>query len=73
MNGQIFKFQVSLTKPKMVLVYNEDKSIMGQWPFDKSTLKIMGKKKKAFFYGFVAKGKINTNKNCEVKSFKDYL
>lgn len=69
MKFDTFKLQVSLTKPKMVLAYNKDKSIMGQWPFTKADEEIMGKKKKAFFYCSIINGKLNTNKDCEVKSF----
>jgi len=50
---EIFKVQISLNgpEPKMMLVYNKNRTSNGQFEADAKIMKLMGKESKKFFYG----------------------
>jgi len=57
--NEIFKIQIPIAgnaKP-MALVYNGDRSVEVYIPITEDFIKMMGDKKKSFFYGFVDEDK----------------
>jgi len=65
----IFKIQIAIAgnQGRTALAYNEDSSIMGEYPADKVTKKLMKGRSKAFFDGDydAVTGKININHEVE--------
>lgn len=66
---ELFKVQVSVattaSKPQ-ILIYNEDQSLLWQGEADSEAYKLMGKRKKAYLYGFQnQQGKIMLNKGFQ--------
>lgn len=59
---QIFKVQLSITtghKKRQVLVYNEDRSVMGQFDDDGATDKILDGAIKGYIYAIVRDGELD--------------
>lgn len=52
MPEEVFKIQLSITTTaatRQALVYNRDRSVMGEYPADAALLELMGDRLKAFF------------------------
>lgn len=67
--SETFKLQISIAgnNGKTCLAYNEDQSIMGEYPADKQTLKLMKGRHKAYFDADYdgSTGKIHLNGEVE--------
>ena len=68
--GEVFKIQISMTEPVMLLIYNKDKSIMKEYPACQEMIDFMDGDLKKYVKGSVnSLGFLGINKNDIVTGY----
>lgn len=69
---EVFKVQQDFTH-SLILMYNEDRSIMGQFSIDKTMRKLMGNQMKIYIIGFHDDntGKVEIVRKCTKEELRE--